>query len=678
MINTHAAQFQNHPALNLTQIPPFDFVGLMRVVWYGKYLIAGCIIFAVTIAGYYAFAIAEPRYAATTTLTVNTQTTPALDLEQALAGQITDPAQINTQVAILRSPHLLVQVVAALDLVQDPEFNRYLTPTPVFSVTGVRDGLRRILSGTLEPPLDQAAVLQKTAENLGDAITARTQRDTYIFQITATTNAPAKSARIANELAQVYLADQMMGKHLATQTAVNWLSDRVYDLQLELEAKETAVNDLIAAERVQDTTVFDALSRQADDNAERLAAAKADLAAAQTALQQHHDTAHPAAASDRTAGSMPGSRQQANVVRYRDQVAALSDFQTELDRKLAEHSVGLIRLQQLRREADATRVIYQTFLARLQETSVQRGLQNPDSRVLTTANPGAYVAPRKMVILAIAALLGALAGISIVVVRHRLHDSFTDPDQLSEMTALPVMAQIPRFARKRGVLQLHYLRDKPASAAAESIRSLRTSLLIADPVPQIILSTSSIPAEGKTTLSLALAQNLADLGKSVLVIEADLRNGSFGAYVDDKAHPGLADVLQGQSVADDAIFHVPLLGADVLIARRMGRNPADLFTGAALATLLAELRKKYDHIILDAPPVLPVPDAQLLAQHVDRVLFTVRWNKTPCKVVQAALDRFAKAGAPKTDLVFAQVDGRKTRHYGGTYFAKYGHAYYQS
>lgn len=676
LIEHDMLKVQNLSAVEIQRIEPLDLIGLARVLWYGKYIVALCATLAVIGAGYYAFKLASPRYAATTTLEVHRPGIPVMDIEQALSGRASDPAQINTEVAILRSRHLMAQVVEELDLITDPEFNRYLTPVPPLSPTGLRSRLRSLLTGEPEVIPDVAGVFEKTAQNLRDAISAGMQRDTYILQITATTGAPEKSALIADTLARIYLADQVAGKHAETETAVNWLSDRVYELQLQLEAKETAVNDLISQARVQDDTVFDALSRQADETAGRLADAQSDLAAAEAALARHGVTQAVAARS----GEPTVARLQAEVDRYSGQVSALSVFQSSLDRQLAEQSAGLVRLQQLRREAEATRVIYETFLTRLQETSIQRGLQNPDSRVLASASPGTYVAPRKVLILLIAALLGMVAGTVIVFLRHGLRRGFTHAEELSHATDLPVMAQIPRIGGIRRVQMLEYLRRKPSSVAAEAIRNLRTSLLLADKgkTLQVILSTSSIPGEGKTTQSVALAQNLGGLGKSVLLVEADIRQGAFARYVSSGPKAGFGDVLAEHVPLDQAIFTDSPLGADVLTAGPGHQNPADIFAGPELGALIAQLRQRYDYIILDAPPVLPVPDARLLAQHADAVLYAVRWNRTPRHLVLAGRDALASVNAPITGLVLAQVDGRKMRQYGGTYFADYGRPYFQN
>lgn len=670
LVEDGTLRVQNLPAVEMQRVAPLDLIGMARTIWHGKYIIAACMVLAVLAGGYYAFGVAQPRYAATTTLEIGTPNVPVMDLGPALVGRGTDPAHINTQVAILQSKHLMVQVVDTLGLTDDPEFNRYLTPVPPLSVTGLRNRMRNFLTGQVDVIPDRAAVLEKTAQNLHDAITAGVLRDSYVFRVTAQTGSPVKSALIANTLAQAYLADQMAGKRAETETAVTWLSDKVVDLQHQLEAQETAVNDLIAQARVQDDTAFDTLSRQASETARRLDDAQADLATAQAALQR--DTAPPAAPAR--------DRLLAAVDHHANQVAALAVFQADLNQRMADHSAGLVRLQQLRREADATRVIYETFLGRLQEIRIQRGLQNADSRVLAMASPGRYVAPRKVLILAAVALLGMLAGVLLVILRAGLRNGFADANALRHATGLPVMAQIPRIPRRHRAQVLDHLRQNPNSAAADAMRGLRTALLLGDHgrVPQIVLCTSSVIGEGKTTNAIALAQNLAGLGKSVLLIEADMRQPVFTACFTGAPQVGLAAVLTGENPIADALFSGPQPEIDILIAGQSSHNPADLLAKPALGALLAQLRQSYDHIVVDAPAVLPVPDALLLAQHADAVLYTVRWNRTPQHLVLAGRDALARVNAPITGLVLAQVDGRRVPQLGGTYFASHRQPYYQN
>lgn len=675
LVDDTTLKIQNLSAIEVERIEPVDVIQLLRRVWQGKLVIVATMLITVVAAGYYAFAIATPRYAAIATLKIDAHAGPMTAVENLARGLTTDQSSLNTEVAILRSRHLLDRVIADLALLRDPAFNRYLTPIPDWSVTGVRNRMRTLLTGQPQVQPNQAAIADKTVENLSNALRIDTLRDTYIFRITAQTGDPQKSALIANKLAQVYLDDQVTSKQQTTETAVNWLSERVYSLQVELEAKETAVNDLIMANRANDTQMLEALSRQSSETEDRLQDTRRAMQAAQTKLRDLDTQPTNAAMSAR----QERARLTASLARFSDQETALKLFQDSIDGQLVEQSASLVQQQQLRREADATRVLYETFLARLQETSIQRGLQNANSRILTYATAGTYVAPRKILILLIAAVLGAAMGVGLVFLRAALRKGFVTADGLTGTTGEPVLTQVPRLKIRKPTQLLDYLNAKPMSATAEAFRNLRTSLLLADParIPQVILSTSSVAGEGKTTQSIALTHNLASLGKSVLLVEADIRQPTFSRYMVCKGRD-FGRIVTGQAPLSEATSRDPRLDADILASKPMRQNPADLFSGVDCGAFIDALRAQYDFIILDTPPVLPVPDARLLVQHCDAVIYSVRWEKTDKRLVQSGLQALAAVRAPLTGLVLSQIDTKRARHYGGVQLADYGHAYYQN
>lgn len=175
----------------------------------------------------------------------------------------------------------------------------------------------------------------------------------------------------------------------------------------------------------------------------------------------------------------------------------------------------------------------QYFLSRQKETSVQSGIQTADSRVLSRAvEPLLASAPRKSIILEMSLMLGLMAGAALVLAREMMQNTFRDTESLETRTGYAVLGQIPKIPVRKREKLLPYLTDKPTSVAAEAVRNLRTSVLLTnvDNPPQIIMSTSSVPGEGKTTQSLSLTQNLTGLRKSVLLIEGDVRKRLFAEY----------------------------------------------------------------------------------------------------------------------------------------------------
>jgi len=201
-----------------------------------------------------------------------------------------------------------------------------------------------------------------------------------------------------------------------------------------------------------------------------------------------------------------------------------------------------VQLEQLTREAEAARLIYQHFLARLQETSVQAGIQQADARVITPAlTPTGPYSPQKLANLVLGMFIGGLVGAAFVFVREQQKKTFLTSEDIERSTGQVVLAEIPLIARARERAQaIDYLVRKPNSAVAEAIRNLRTSIVMSsvDKPPQVIMVTSAVSGEGKTTMSIGLAHNFSGMGKRVLLVEGDIRRRTFGKYFSDIAPVG--------------------------------------------------------------------------------------------------------------------------------------------
>jgi len=376
-------------------------------------------------------------------------------------------------------------------------------------------------------------------------------------------------------------------------------------------------------------------------------------------------------------------RSETEVERSRAQLSALEGSAKELEAETARQSDDLIALQQLTREAEASRLLYEYFLSRLKETAAQQGIQQADSRVLSRAVvPIEPSEPRKPLLLAISGMLGIMIGAVLVLLLEARHNTFRTARELESATGYTVMGQIPLLPTRRRRDALKYLSERPTSAAAEAVRNLRTSVLLSnvDEPPQVILTTSSLPSEGKTTLSLSLAQNLTGLGKKVLIIEGDIRRRVFGQYLNTQQTQGLLAVLSGDAKIEDVILKDDRIKADILIGEESKVNAADIFASDKFVAFMADLRKRYDIIIIDTPPVLVVPDARVIAQACDAILFAVKWDSTSKTQVEEALRMFESVGQQVTGLVLGQISAKGMRRYGhsGRYgaYSAYGSKYY--
>jgi len=602
-----------------------------------------------------------------------------------------------------------------LNLVEDPEFNPHINGPQEGLVTRLKSLGYRILG--IEQPVvpepTEEAIELAIVRRLQMAISVQAKPSTYLYSIHVSSIDRTKAAKIANTLADVYIADQVAVKFEATEFAIDWLSERVVELEQEVAGKEDELKSLRAETELVSLEALEATSIRAKDLRQRVEDARiaivsldVDIAAWTTMLEARAFDELAVALVDPIldrflSGAKAGNatsvsgflgrvellidqrkRERARAVAQRD---ALQASLSGLEQQIEVQNADLIQINQLVREAQATQVLYETFLTRLKETSVQVGLLQSDSRVMSAAVRGGQIAPRTLLIVAAAALFGFLLGAAILLRRQFANTGFHTTDDLEAMTGLTVAGQVPVMPIKRREKLLAYLTDKPTSPASEAIRNLRTSILMSDfdAPPKVILSTSSIPGEGKTTQSIALAHNLAGLGKSVLLMECDIRRRTLGIYFQASSDSSLLSVLSGKETLEDAVTTPARFdGVDLLLGDKSTQNAADLFSSTEFQDVMSAARAKYDYVILDTPPVLVVPDARILSRVADYVLYNVKWNSTGRNQVLAGLRELQSVGISASGLALTQINARqmKSLGYGDGYgaYAKYGKGYYDT
>lgn len=689
-----------------------DIFQLFGALWQGKWVILVASFIALIVGGYYAFAVAVPEYSATARLALQSRGQQVVDLESVMSGVSTEQAAINTELEVIASRGLLEQLVTDLDLISDPEFNATLRAPSALSRESIVGLIKKYLpisfSEDVPPTPEEIRIL--TVDAVRKAINVTSQPKTYLLNIGVRSQNRVKSSEMANRLAQIYLDDQIAIKFSATEYAVDWLSGRVTDLELELKLKEDEIKDLRAETELVSLEGLEALNVRAKNTRDRLSEAQNAVLAANQQVDRLTDLASRndvdeilAAVNDPSLSRVAEAAQNGNAaarrlffsnfealidrekLRLERELSQKDALQTSYDRilqQVEEQNADLLKLNQLRREADATRVLYETFLTRLKETSVQIGLQQADSRILSLATPGVMVAPRRSFILVASLALGLLFGAAIVIRRQFSHDGFRTAEDLEKATGYTVLGQIPVMPiRRRGRL-IDYIRTKTTSASAEAVRNLRTSILLSniDAPPKVIMMTSSVPGEGKTTQAISLSHNLSGLGKKVLLAEGDIRRRTFRQYFDNKPPGSLISVVTGDQELKDAVLHDAELGIDVLMGDKSSGNAADLFSSDKFRTFLEKARAEYDFIIIDVPPVMVVPDSRVIGQNVDAIVYVVKWDQTSKTLVQDGLRQFSSIGLRVAGVVLSQIDARgmKRYGYGGKYggYSTYGQGYY--
>jgi len=262
-------------------------------------------------------------------------------------------------------------------------------------------------------------------------------------------------------------------------------------------------------------------------------------------------------------------------------------------------------------------------------------------------------------------------------VLERLDNGFRTGIEVERALQLSNLAVVPKLPKVRIVADR--IVQKPLSAFSESIRSLNSALQLSnvDRPPKVILVTSSVPSEGKTSVSVSLGRLAAKSGQRVILVDADLRHPSVGLQFSPRApDAGLVEVLAGKRELGHVLHRDPISPLEFVPVSIPPSNPADLLASLAMKKLIEVLRHHYDLVIIDAAPVLPVADTRLLARLADKVVYVVKWDSTPREAVMSGVRLMRDANADIAGVVLNQADMRRHALYGYGYTTYgYGNKY---
>jgi len=383
-----------------------------------------------------------------------------------------------------------------------------------------------------------------------------------------------------------------------------------------------------------------------------------------------------AALQRQVAVAVAGLRNQLEAARANE--AALTKGFEQSKSRVQDISRKDSRLNELRREVETNRNLYELFFNRLKETTETRDLSATNATILDQAQPPtAPFKPQKKKITLLAGLLALLAGIGLAFLLEQLDTSLKSPEEMEEKLGIPFLGLLPFDQLTHDGKTLSYEEDS-LSSFAEAVRSIRTGIIFGTlnhPRP-IVMITSASPGEGKTTAVLNMAASMAQL-KRVLLIEADLRKPQIGKRLNlPLRSPGICNLIVGDEEMSHCIFPIRE-NLDVIPSGRIPPNPLEMLSSPRFAELLAKFREEYDMIILDAPPVGPVSDPIVLSRLTDAVLFVVRAQKSQVKQVQQAISRLRRVQAPLTGVILNFADVMRERYYKYHYhnYYQYGYGY---
>jgi capsular exopolysaccharide synthesis family protein len=357
------------------------------------------------------------------------------------------------------------------------------------------------------------------------------------------------------------------------------------------------------------------------------------------------------------------------------QITNLQDSAGEWETKALDASRRMADYERIRQDVARTQALYEKLLGVIQQVDVNRTLDQENVRVMDSASKPKPVR-RTMIFLGLGTAAGLFLGFGMLFVVSLFDDRFASLGELSSQIPEVVIGQIPNIHTSRRHPRLELVKpNDERHAFGESFRNMRSWLLFSGDKakqPRLILVTSAVPTEGKSTVSSNLALTLALSGSRVLLIDADLRRAGLDQIFDVPNDRGFADVLEQRASAHDVIHPTKTPNLWFLPAGSATMNPGELFLAPSCDIFLAKIRSQYDYILFDSAPVLATDDTANLAPKISAVLFVVRADYTSARNAREALQQLRQRQATILGLVFNRSIATRT----GGYYYRYNKYYY--
>jgi capsular exopolysaccharide synthesis family protein len=683
-----------------------------------------------------------PEYRSSALVMLDTRKARVTNTADVLTTGMVDIPAIQTEIEVIRSAGLLGRVSDKLQLDLDPEFGAaepgllsiMVRRVTEFATTYISFGDERSPRSATENQAKTRAITA-LSRNLTTVVRGRS----YVISVSVDSNNPAKAKRIVDTITDFYIVDQLQAKLDANKRATDFFNERLEELKRNVETAERGAaafreksgltigkDATIASQSLSElnSQLVQARAQRADKESRLIAlqqaarnpatlggvtevlanplisslrAQEAEVARRVGDLNQRYGDSHPRILQARAEqGQIQGrigqevakiiSSVQGDAEAARAKEAELQAQVDALERKAGGLGQNEVELRQLEREAQSSRAVYEDFLKRFKELREQQDIQQPDARILAPGNiPNVPQFPRYGLTMIGATAVGLVLGTLIILLLERLDGGFRAGEQIERLTGRPLIGMIPGLGRSTlgKLLPARFAIEKPTSAYAESLRSAYTAMTLGtlDQPPRVVMVTSSLPGEGKSTFVCSLAGLVArsNVDKKILVVDCDLRRSSVASTLNVTRTDGTIDeYLAGSKTLEQVVGRDEQSGVHYILARSNTPNSAEIIDSNAMKTFIAELSNQFDLIFLDTPPLMAVADALVAARISDYVLFLVRWERTPREIAINALRLFRDL-PKRIGVVLVQVDVRRHSKYGygdyGYYYSKYREYY---
>ncbi len=674
----------------------------------------------------------QPTYQGTTTLLIESNKPKLVSIEEVYSQLSSSSAAFyQTQAEILKSRELAMRLVKKLKLAEHPALDPRKRPPPFWKEWVPQDWFG-------EPA--KAASTEALEKGVAGAVMGKLQvvpvRNSQLLRISYESGDSELAAEVPNALAELYIDSDLEARLKMTQKATSWLTGQSTELRKKLLESEQALQQFRERERIIDTkglaqsgatnqleslqkALNEARTKRAEaeiiynqvtaviqgksqENLESLPAmqknplvfqAKTQEAEAEKRMNEaskRYGAEHPrmiTAESELKTARENLRRQIASVaqsVRREFDAAKSNEAVTERNFNSSRAEIqGLNRkefqLASLEREVTTSRQFYDMFVQRFKETNISGEMQSAIARVIDPAVPGGMSGPNRPRIVTIAVLLAILAGCGLALLVERLNNTVQTSHDAETKLGMPVLGVLQVTKVKRGHQLERIFLDDPQTSFSEAIRTIRSGVMLSslDSPSKIVMVTSSVPSEGKTTVAINLAFALGQV-KKTLLIDADMRRPRIGKVLGGKNSSsmlGLSELVAGEAQLDKCIYPIADTKLHVLPAGRVPPNPLELLASHRFAEVIGQLAEMFEVILIDSAPTQLVSDALVLSKVATEVVYVVKADDTPYPLARIGIKRLRRVNAPIVGIVLNQLDVEKADRYYGEY-SGYGKRYY--
>jgi succinoglycan biosynthesis transport protein ExoP len=678
----------------------------------------------------------KPLYRGTTTIQINKENPQIVDFKEIFAVNTMDIDYYQTQYKILESRSLARRVIYSLKLSEHPEFIPKPTTAfqqwksnLLVSIFGFITSKNSFSEKDPSENEKETLLISRFLKKLK----IEPIRNSRLVKIHFESNYPELSAQVSNTLAASYIQQSLETRFISTEQAKEWLTKQLEDLKAKVERADEDLqafgskHDIISLEAKENVTMQrltelnEALTKAESDRMGKEALYKQtkdrnfdslpsilenklimDLKQAYIQLEAQYmklsETFKPGYPEmSRLKSQMESIQKRIDGEMNKIIHSIRNDYESTLRRetlirqafeqqkvRVMEMKEKAIQYNILKREADTNKELYRGLLQRMKEAGVSAGITASNIQVVDQAElPIKPYKPNKQLNLILAAVVGLFLGIGLAFFFEYLDNTVKTSEEVEQLLRLPSFGMVPEISnerRKRLEKGSSYpveliTHGHPKSMLSEAYRNIRTSLLLSfsEKPPKKIIITSPNPAEGKTTTAINTAIALSQTGAQVIIVDSDMRKPMVHKIFGEENGTGLSNFLSGHVELESIVKGTEIPNLFYIPSGPIPPNPSELIGSNLFKSMMESLAERFDHIVLDSPPVLGFADSIILSTTVDGVILVVLGGKTPRETLQRAKEVLHQVNVKILGVVINRVDIHRSEY--GYYYYRYHHYY---